>query len=118
MSVRRLLLPIAAVLVAPLPAVADDAPTLPPALSRTIDYVADVQPLLTRSCYSCHGPDKQRGGLRLDLKAAALKGGDTGADILPGKGADSLLVRYVAGLDPMTKMPPKGERLSAAQVAI
>jgi hypothetical protein len=83
-----------------------------------VDYVSEVRPILAKSCYSCHGPDKQRGGLRLDVKAAALKGGDSGAVIAPGRGADSVLVRYVAGLDADKVMPPKGERLTANQVAI
>ena len=38
-------------------------------------------------------------GLRLDQKDAALKGGKAGADILPGKSAESRLIRLVAGLD-------------------
>ncbi len=114
MAVRCFLLPLTAALFAVPPvALAADSP----ALSRTVDYVADVQPILAKSCYACHGPDKQRGGLRLDVKAAALQGGDTGV-IVPRKSADSLLVRYVAGLDPSKRMPPKGERLSAGQVAI
>jgi hypothetical protein len=118
MTVRRLLLPLTAALLAPLTAVSADPATLPPAVSRTIDYVADVQPILTKSCYACHGPDKQRGGLRLDQKAAALKGGNSGdAAIVPGKAADSPLVRLVAGLETLT-MPPRGERLTTEQVAI
>ncbi len=117
MTIRRLILLLTAAFVPPT-AVAADAPALPSPVARTVDYVAEVQPILAKSCYSCHGPDKRRGGLRLDLKAAALQGGDTGAVILPGKSADSLLVRYVAGLEPDCVMPPKGERLVAAQVAI
>jgi mono/diheme cytochrome c family protein len=89
-----------------------------PPVSRAVDYVADVRPILSRSCYSCHGPDKQRGGLRLDLKAVALRGGDSGPVIVPGRSADSLLVRYVAGLDSKTVMPPKGEQLSAQEIGI
>src|SRR5262249_46937397 len=108
----------AALLAPPSVAVAADAPSLPPPIARTVDYVADVQPILAKSCYSCHGPDKQRGGLRLDLKAAALQGGDTGPVILTGKSADSLLIRYVAGLDSKLRMPPKGDPLSAEQVAV
>jgi mono/diheme cytochrome c family protein len=91
---------------------------LPPPASRTVDYVTDVQPILAKSCYACHGPDKRRGGLRLDLKVTALKGGDSGAVVTPGKSADSLLVRYVAGLDADKVMPPKGERLTPTQVAV
>lgn len=90
------------------PAIADD---------RKIDFVQDVRPLFVKSCVSCHGPDKQRGGLRLDRKPDALKGGDSGAAILPGKGADSLLVKLVSGVDADRMMPPKGDRLTAEQVA-
>ncbi len=118
MTGRRLLVSLSAALLAPLPSLAADPPALPPALPRTVDYVADVQPILAKSCYACHGPDKQRGSLRLDHKAAALKGGDTGKAIVPGKAADSLLVRYVAGLDPDMRMPPKGDRLLPEQVAV
>jgi mono/diheme cytochrome c family protein len=119
MTARRICLLLLAV--SPLVRAADgpSAPAaLPPAVARSVDYVSDVQPILAKSCYACHGPDKQKGGLRLDIKAAALKGGDSGAVIVPGKGADSLLARYVAGLDADKVMPPKGERLTAGQVAI
>jgi mono/diheme cytochrome c family protein len=119
MTVRRLALFLTAASFVTAPSTGTaGGPSLPPPAPRTVDYVADVQPILAKSCYSCHGPDKQHGSLRLDIKARALKGGDTGAFILPGRSADSLLIRYVAGLDPDRQMPPKGERLSAAQVAI
>ncbi|HSJ04942.1 MAG TPA: c-type cytochrome domain-containing protein, partial [Verrucomicrobium sp.] len=36
----------------------------------TVDFTRDVQPLLKEHCLSCHGPDKQRGGFRLDSRAA------------------------------------------------
>src|SRR5688500_13482445 len=80
---------------------------LPPAAHRSVDYERDVRPLFVKHCYSCHGPDKQRAGLRLDRKADALRGGDDGAVIVPGKGADSPLVRLTAGLDADRVMPPK-----------
>jgi hypothetical protein len=98
-------------------AVPPDA-ALPLPADQTVDYARDVRPVLAKSCYPCHGPSKQKSGLRLDVKADALKGGDLGPAIIPGKGADSPLVRYVAGLDPDTVMPPKGERLTAAQVGV
>jgi mono/diheme cytochrome c family protein len=92
---------------------------LPPPASRPVDYARDVQPIFARACYGCHGPRKQRSGLRLDVKAKALKGGDLGPAILPGKGADSPLIRYVAGLDPDVVMPPKkADRLSLAEVGL
>jgi hypothetical protein len=89
-------------------------PTLPPAATHRVDFVKEVQPLLAAVCHSCHGEKKQKGGLRLDLKAAALRSGV----IIPGKGADSPLLQRVAGLGPETKMPPKGPALTAKQVAV
>ena len=91
---------------------------LPPAASRRIEFERDVRPLLTAACVSCHGPDKQKGGLRLDRKADALQGGDDGPAILAGQGAESPLILRVAGVDPDQVMPPKGARLTAEQVGI
>ncbi len=81
------------------------------------DFTRDIQPIFARHCVSCHGPEKQKGGLRLDARAAALKGGDDGKVIIAGKSAESRLVQFVAGLDKDKVMPPKGERLSSAEVA-
>ncbi|HKB01792.1 MAG TPA: PSD1 and planctomycete cytochrome C domain-containing protein [Gemmataceae bacterium] len=97
------------------PAIAAD---LPPPAGRRVEFERDVRPLLVKQCLACHGPDKQRGGLRLDRKADALKGGDDGPVLVPGKSADSPIIRLTAGLDPDRVMPPKGERLTAEQVGI
>lgn len=86
--------------------------------NRNIDFSRDVQPIFASHCYSCHGPEKQKSGFRLDTKERAMAGGDTGKAILPGKSEQSLLYRYVAGLHPETRMPPKGDPLSSNQVAL
>src|SRR5258708_40374811 len=86
--------------------VADE--TLPPAASRKVDYDRDVRPIFAASCQGCHGPKKQKGGLILHRKAPAMAGGDDGPVILPGKSAESRLIRYVAGLDEDHPMPPEG----------
>jgi mono/diheme cytochrome c family protein len=91
---------------------------LPPAADRPIDFDRDVRPLFVKHCYACHGPEKQKAGLRLDRKADALKGGDDGAVIVAGKGADSPLVKFTAGLEADRVMPPKGERLTAEQIGV
>jgi mono/diheme cytochrome c family protein len=92
---------------------------LPPAASRKIDYAADVAPLLKRACYECHGAEKQKSGFRLDIKKTALTGGDLYApNILPGKSAESPLIRFVAGADEDVLMPPEGKRLTAQEVGI
>src|SRR4051812_48598881 len=81
-----------------------------------VDFDAQVRPVLAARCLPCHGPAKQRGGLRLDRKADALRGGDSGAVIVAGRAADSPLVRLVAGQDADRVMPPEGPRLAAADV--
>src|SRR5262245_28172681 len=48
------------------PAAPPDAPDRRPGASRPIDYARDVRPILEARCYDCHGPKKQKAGLRLD----------------------------------------------------
>ena len=98
----------------------EDAPKLPPAAGRAVDFAADVRPILAANCYSCHGPKSQKGDFRLDRKAAALKGGSDGPAIVPGKSADSDLILRVAGIEADDLMPPKdkGERLTDVQVGL
>jgi hypothetical protein len=98
---------------------AEEKPQLPPPAARTMDYAKDVQPLLARHCYKCHGPDKQESSFRLDQKGAALRGGDWGdKPLVVGKSAESPLIKAVGGLLPDLKMPPKGELLTADEIGI
>ncbi|MFM8892835.1 MAG: PSD1 and planctomycete cytochrome C domain-containing protein [Planctomycetia bacterium] len=71
------------------------------------DFVRDVRPILERRCLSCHSGEQPKGGLRLDVKAAAFAGGDGhGPAILPGNPDESPLIRLVRGDDPDERMPP------------
>jgi ankyrin repeat protein len=81
---------------------------LPPAAARSVDYDADVRPLLAQNCYSCHGPEAQQSGLRLDLRQNALRGGDYGPVITPGNSADSKLIKRLVHGDGGLQMPPTG----------
>src|SRR5262245_26803016 len=74
-----------------------------------VDFGRDVLPILQKHCHQCHGPDKDRGGLRLTNRELVLHGGDSGPAVAPGKAAESLLLRRVTALDPRDRMPPKGE---------
>src|SRR5881396_3763366 len=95
-----------------------DISKLPPAAARAVDFAKDVQPIFEASCWNCHGPKKEESGLRLDQREAALKGGERGGDIVPGKGAESLLIHAVSGLHDELKMPKKGEKLTAEEVGV
>ena len=89
-----------------------------PSAAASVDFVRDIQPILQASCLKCHGPTRSRGGLQLHERALALKGGDSGAVILPGRGADSLLVRRVIGVPGEDLMPREADPLPAAQIAL
>jgi len=92
--------------------------SLPPPANRAVDFVKDVQPIFVTSCVVCHGPVAQRSNLRLDSREAALKGGLSGPVIIPGKSAESLLVRLVAGIEGDRLMPLGGPRLTDEQIGL
>src|ERR1700687_6177431 len=71
----------------------------PPAAKTKIEFARDIEPLLAKRCLVCHGAQQQMSDLRLDQKGGALRGGKAGVDILPGRSAESRLIRLVAGLD-------------------
>src|SRR5688572_7550073 len=91
---------------------------LPPAAKRKVDFVKDIQPILESRCYECHGTAKQKAELRWDVKKLALKGGESGSAIVPGKSAESLIIQLVSGTKPDAVMPQKGERLTVEQIGL
>lgn len=90
-----------------------------PGASDLAFFEAQVRPLLERRCYSCHSTaqGKVKAGLELDWKGGWEKGGDSGPALIPGAPDKSLLIKAVRYADPDLQMPPKGERLSSAEVA-
>ena len=74
-----------------------------------------VRPILTGHCVSCHGPQKQKGGLRLDSKAGFTAGAQNGALVKSGDPDKSLLIRVIR-YDGDIKMPQKG-KLPDADIA-
>jgi mono/diheme cytochrome c family protein len=91
---------------------------LPAPAATTVDFARDVKPIFDAACVKCHGKGKNKGGLSLETRETFLKGGDSGAAILPGKSAESLLIELVSGLNPDSVMPQKGSKLKAEQVAL
>ena len=68
-------------------------------------FEAKIRPVLAGTCFRCHGGDKVSGGLRMDSRAALLKGGDSGLAIVPGEPAKSLLLEALRHTGDI-KMPP------------
>jgi len=81
-------------------------------------FEKSVRPILVERCYECHSEGKKvKGGLRLDLREGWVKGGDTGAAIVPGKPGESLLLTAVHWQDRDLEMPPK-KKLPASEIAV
>src|SRR4051812_16024837 len=89
------------------------------AAAAAVDFVKDVQPILSARCYECHGPEKQKGGFRADTKESAFRSGDSGEKpVVAGDLAKSHLIALVRGDKKDEVMPPKGERLTKEQVDV
>jgi mono/diheme cytochrome c family protein len=83
-----------------------------------VDFTRQVRPILATHCFQCHGDEKQESGLRLDQAASLAAGGNTGAALVAGKAAESLLVQAISGAADVSKMPPEGPPLSAAEIEL
>jgi hypothetical protein len=82
-----------------------------------VDFEKEIRPLLQERCIECHGDKKQKGELRLDAKSFAFKGGHDGPAIVPGNADASPLIHRITSTEDDERMPPKGEPLSAGQIA-
>ena len=80
--------------------------------AEALDFKRDIEPIFSQRCHHCHGPGQAAGGLRLDLREAALKGGASGPAIVPGDSSGSRLIDMVTGTGGMI-MPLQGEPLNA-----
>lgn len=80
-------------------------------------FHAEVLPILSQQCFRCHG-EKEKGGLRLNSREAALKAGDSGKPaIVPGDTGASELIKRIRSTDEGERMPPTGHGLQAGQIA-
>ena len=95
-----------------------EAPALPPPANVTVDFERDVAPIFATKCEACHGSSQQMSGLRLDNRAAALKGGYTGAAIELGKSGQSRLIQMLVGVPGRPLMPMGGEKLTDKQIGL
>lgn len=80
---------------------------LPAQGTTEVRFNRDIRPIMSDTCFKCHGPGTHKAGLRLDLRDEAIKPADSGATpIVPGKPAESEIVRRVLSSDPDEVMPP------------
>ena len=86
---------------------------------ETVDFRRDVYPLLKSRCFECHTGRTSKAGVRLDYRPEIL--GETNGHplVVPGRGAESLLLRRVTGAEGDEKvMPPKGKRLTDPEIGL
>src|SRR5215813_5539827 len=94
------------------------AAEVPPTPEQIAFFEKSIRPVLVRECYSCHATtaEKIRGGLTLDTRDGARKGGEKGPAVVPGDADKSLLLKAIRHTDDDFKMPPK-KKLDAAVIA-
>lgn len=91
---------------------------VPASGKEPVRFNEDIRPILSNSCFHCHGPDEEerKAGLRLDTLAGATEDLGGYAAVVPGKPEESLLLDRVNAHDPDEIMPPtkSGEGLPEA----
>ena len=85
-----------------------DTGSNPPSPQAIEFFEQHVRPVLVKHCFECHGPKKQEADLRLDSREALLKGGASGAVVVPGRPTESRLIAAVGYADDDLQMPPDG----------
>jgi mono/diheme cytochrome c family protein len=79
-------------------------------------FEKQVRPVLAEQCFKCHGPEKQKGELRVDSLQALLKGSDQGPVVVPGKPEESSLIKSIKHIGD-AKMPEKAPKMPDAQIS-
>ena len=90
-----------------LPALAADPP-------KAVDFAHDVVPILKAHCAKCHTNGTYKSGLSLDTRAELLKA----KVAVPGKSAESEIIKRVTHTDTEMRMPPTGDPLSKKEIAV
>ena len=84
---------------------------------QAVDFSKQIQPLLAKRCFACHGPDEAEGGLRFTSQEDAFAEADSGEHAIVAGDVDAsvLLARVTSQIED-EQMPPEGKRLSPEEV--
>jgi mono/diheme cytochrome c family protein len=91
---------------------------LPLPANHTVDFRREIKPILEKSCIQCHGHGRTKGDFQIDTRDTLLKGGESGAEVIVGRSAESRLIALVMGFDPDDQMPKKGTKLTPEQIGL
>ncbi len=86
--------------------------------AAAVDFAHQIVPILKKHCAECHAGDQKKGGFSFNTRDALLDGGENGAVIAQASPDKSRLIEVILSTDSDDQMPPKGDRLSAAEVAL
>ncbi len=97
------------------------APAADPSAEQLAFFETKIRPVLAGKCYSCHSAEakekgKNKAALFVDSREGLLYGGESGPALVPGKPADSLLIKALRHISEDLAMPPK-EKLADAVIA-
>src|SRR5581483_11808225 len=81
---------------------------------KPVDFAHDIVPIIKTRCAECHTNGKYKGSFSLDTRETILKA----KAVVPGKSSESELVKRITSTDPETRMPNKGEPLTARQIEL
>lgn len=112
MTSSRLVRCAAAVALSAIAAVASAQTPIPianVARGTPVSFEKDILPILRNNCLACHGAANAHGDLVLESPATILRGGDTGPAIVPGKSAESLLLKLAAHQEEPVMPPPNND---------
>ncbi|MGE0103995.1 MAG: DUF1553 domain-containing protein [Blastocatellales bacterium] len=90
----------------------------PAEAQEAVDFRRDIEPIFKAACVGCHGPRRAMGQLRLDARQPAMKGGISGAVIVPGRSGESRLLARILGEGGESRMPMGGDPLTGAQIEL
>ncbi len=83
-----------------------------------VAFDRDILPIFVEHCLHCHGPDRQEGALRLDLRKHAARNGHTGTPVLGGDAHSNAILQRVSATDPLIRMPKDAPPLQPAQIQL
>ncbi len=86
--------------------------------TQSIEFARDIKPIFDANCVSCHGAKKAAGQLRLDFLAATMRGGISGAIIIPKDSKGSILLARITGSDGQASMPMGSDPLKPEQIEL
>ena len=84
-----------------------------------VDFIKDVQPILAKKCFACHGPDEAESGLSFASEKDAFAETESGEHAIVAGDLDaSMLIARITTDDEFERMPPEGDAVTADEAEV